>query len=157
MFVSWLDNNKYKISNPSKFMLQYEVDEEKRRTIKSLGAAKSAYNNATKEYTWKFVVERLDYILSDFSDSTLSEYGIIQLDSKRTFTLSEKRVRYNKVNGRCECCGVSISSPELSEGDHIIPHSQGGTTTIDNLQITCRSCNRTKGSSYSEPRLQTNK
>ena len=34
----------------------------------------------------------------------------------------------------------------MSEADHIIPYSQGGTTTIDNLQITCRSCNRSKGS-----------
>ena len=127
-------------------MLKYEQDEFNRRTIKPLGAAKSLYNNATKEYTWKFVVERLDYILSDFSDSTLSEYGIIQLDSKRTFTKSEKRVRFNKVGGKCECCDVSISSPEMSEADHIIPYSQGGTTTIDNLQITCRSCNRSKGS-----------
>ena len=146
MFISWLDSNKYKIKYPAKFMLKYEQDEFNRRTIKPLGATKSLYNNATKEYTWKFVVERLDYILSDFSDSTLSEYGIIQLDSKRTFTLSEKRVRFNKVGGKCECCGVSISSPEMSEADHIIPYSQGGTTTIDNLQITCRSCNRSKGS-----------
>ena len=146
MFVSWLDSNKYKITDPVKFMLKYEQDEFKRRTIKPAGAAKSVYNNATKEYTWKFVVERLDYILSDFSDSTLSEYGIIQLDSKRTFSPSEKRVRFNKVSGKCECCDVSISSPEMSEADHIIPYSQGGTTTIDNLQITCRSCNRSKGS-----------
>ena len=146
MFISWLDSNKYKIKYPAKFMLKYEQDEFNRRTIKPLGAAKSLYNNATKEYTWKFVIERLDYILSDFSDSTLSEYGIIQLDSKRTFTKSEKRVRFNKVGGKCECCDVSISSPEMSEADHIIPYSQGGTTTIDNLQITCRSCNRSKGS-----------
>ena len=154
MFVSWLDSNKYKITDPVKFMSKYEEDEFNRRTIKPVGAAKSVYNNATKEYTWKFVIERLDYILSDFSDSTLSEYGIIQLDSKRTFTKSEKRVRFNKVGGKCECCDVSISSPEMSEADHIIPYTDGGTTTIDNLQITCRSCNRTKGSKSSTQHKQ---
>jgi hypothetical protein len=147
MFVSWLDSNKYKIDDPVKFMSKYEEDEFNRRTIKPIGAAKSPYNNATKEYTWKFVVERLNYILLDFANSSLEEYGIIQLDSKRTFTLAEKTVRFNKVGGKCECCNVNIPSPEMSEADHIIPYSQGGTTTIDNLQITCRSCNRSKGNS----------
>ena len=42
----------------------------------------------------------------------------------------------------------------MSEADHIIPYTDGGTTTIDNLQITCRSCNRTKGSKSSTQHKQ---
>ena len=31
------------------------------------------------------------------------------------------------------------------EIDHIIPESKGGQTTLDNLQLLCRHCNRNKG------------
>ena len=31
------------------------------------------------------------------------------------------------------------------EIDHIIPESKGGKTTLDNLQLLCRHCNRSKG------------
>ena len=146
MFMSWLESNKFKIVDHSKFMEKYEIDEEKRRDTKPIGAAKSPYNNATKEYTWKFVIERLDYILSDFCNVELDEYGVIQLDSKRAFSKQEKRLRYNKVNGKCEKCDVTMSSLDMSEADHIVPYTDGGKTSMDNLQILCRSCNRQKSS-----------
>lgn len=31
------------------------------------------------------------------------------------------------------------------EIDHIIPESRGGQATLDNLQLLCRHCNRSKG------------
>jgi superfamily II DNA or RNA helicase len=34
---------------------------------------------------------------------------------------------------------------DLIEGDHVIPFSDGGTTTLDNLQALCVACNRRKG------------
>ena len=33
----------------------------------------------------------------------------------------------------------------MFEVDHIIPRSRGGTDHIDNLQLLCTHCNRTKG------------
>lgn len=36
------------------------------------------------------------------------------------------------------------------EIDHIMPVVEGGTNHIDNLQLLCRRCNRSKGSSYGE-------
>jgi len=148
MFISWLDRNNYKIEDHVTFMDQYEQDELTRRTVKPVGAAKSIYNNATKEYSWKFVLERLEYIIADFNNEYPSVYGVLQLDSKRAFSKEEKRIRYNKVNGECEKCTASISSVELAEADHKVPHSRGGNTCYDNLQILCRSCNRQKSNNY---------
>lgn len=34
---------------------------------------------------------------------------------------------------------------EDMQGDHIVPWSQGGHTTDDNLQMLCKQCNATKG------------
>lgn len=44
----------------------------------------------------------------------------------------------------CAICGNKILSLEDSEVDHIIPFSRGGATTIENAQLTHRTCNRMK-------------
>jgi 5-methylcytosine-specific restriction endonuclease McrA len=36
------------------------------------------------------------------------------------------------------------------EFDHIIPHAKGGPTTVANIRLLCRTCNRKKGSSLHE-------
>jgi HNH endonuclease len=43
---------------------------------------------------------------------------------------------------RCEYCGYpeAASSTPL-EVDHIVPEAKGGSTTLDNLALCCRSCN----------------
>jgi len=46
-----------------------------------------------------------------------------------------------KYGYRCARCG----SPSNLELDHIIPLSRGGATSVRNLQVLCRSCNRKKG------------
>jgi hypothetical protein len=61
----------------------------------------------------------------------------------RSFDARSKREIYEKQNGMCNICGEKITIEE-AEADHIIPWSKGGTTTNDNLQILCRSCNRKK-------------
>ena len=42
---------------------------------------------------------------------------------------------------KCKKCG----SPSYLELDHIIPRARGGATSVRNLQVLCRSCNRKKG------------
>jgi len=64
------------------------------------------------------------------------------MSTPRRFSLRQRRALYLAANGRCERCGG-----ELEEGwhaDHVIPHSKGGATTIDNGQALCPDCNQSK-------------
>ena len=44
----------------------------------------------------------------------------------------------------CVYCDEDLTDQEIHL-DHIIPESKGGPTTYDNLQVTCRKCNTSKG------------
>lgn len=44
----------------------------------------------------------------------------------------------------CVYCDEDLTDQEIHL-DHVIPESQGGSTTVDNLQVTCRKCNTAKG------------
>ncbi len=52
----------------------------------------------------------------------------------------------DRAQGRCEYCllhqDFSIYTHEV---DHIIAQKHGGPTTVDNLALSCLSCNRHKG------------
>lgn len=63
--------------------------------------------------------------------------------SLRTFTENEKIEAYTRQNHKCAICGNEFNLSEM-EGDHIVPWSKGGKTTMSNLQMLCKRCNRDK-------------
>ncbi len=46
-----------------------------------------------------------------------------------------------RYGGRCRRC----DSEDRLELDHVIPFSRGGADSVDNLQLLCKPCNRSKG------------
>ena len=52
-----------------------------------------------------------------------------------------------KVQGGYACahCGKIFPNRQFLHVDHIKPMNNGGLSTLDNLQILCRSCNAKKG------------
>ncbi len=55
-----------------------------------------------------------------------------------------RRNIYARDNNRCQYCGRKFATTELSI-DHVIPRSQGGKTTWDNVVCACLQCNIRKG------------
>jgi superfamily II DNA or RNA helicase len=70
------------------------------------------------------------------------------LDSRRHFTQTETTYAWLRQGGVCPECQRKLDR-DLFEGDHIMPWSLGGPTTLDNLQALCRACNLKKGNKES--------
>ena len=72
------------------------------------------------------------------------------LDPRRNYTHEETLLLYGRASGRCQlqCNGKSCERAiEFDDAvvDHILPHSRGGQTTLDNGRIAHRICNIARG------------
>ena len=73
-------------------------------------------------------------------------------DEQRSFTEAERIHIYIRDRGICQMCKDG-GKPENEwvvpwsqfEADHVLPHSKGGQTLIENGQVLCREHNRIKG------------
>ncbi|MGH9106357.1 MAG: DEAD/DEAH box helicase family protein [Acidimicrobiales bacterium] len=74
---------------------------------------------------------------------------LVVLDPRRHFTRQKVWRAWKLQAGLCKLCQRAIPF-DLMVGDHIVPWSRGGTTTLDNLQALCGSCNLRKGSEPQE-------
>ncbi len=59
----------------------------------------------------------------------------------RNFSTETKRLVWYRDDGTCQNCGYR--GPDIHY-DHIIPWSKGGASTIENCQLLCERCNRSK-------------
>jgi 5-methylcytosine-specific restriction endonuclease McrA len=60
---------------------------------------------------------------------------------RNTITEAERDAIFDRDGRKCLRCGTS----EYLQIDHIVPFSKGGTTSRENLQTLCKSCNCRKG------------
>lgn len=64
--------------------------------------------------------------------------------------LPRRHVRFSRINlmardnFQCQYCGIKPRRSELNL-DHVVPRSQGGRSTWDNVVTSCLDCNRRKG------------
>ena len=64
--------------------------------------------------------------------------------------LPRRRVRFSRHNiylrdrNNCQYCNLEFAKPELNL-DHVVPRTQGGRTTWENVVCSCIECNRKKG------------
>ncbi|MGW0327947.1 TerD family protein [Nocardia sp. NPDC003183] len=101
-------------------------------------AATSARGGAT------FGVTDPDYVAAALEGALRVSKRLVltpgQLDS-RSIPQDVKAQVWQRDGGACVECGDG----HYLEFDHIIPLSRGGATSVTNLQILCRACNRAKG------------
>jgi 5-methylcytosine-specific restriction endonuclease McrA len=62
---------------------------------------------------------------------------------KQTVKFNRRNI-FARDNNQCQYCGKKFPTSELSL-DHVLPRSQGGQTTWENIVCACVSCNVRKG------------
>jgi uncharacterized protein YbaR (Trm112 family) len=110
------------------------------------------YNNFSKnDYDPNEIETRVKKLMEDeeIQKKTGIYYYIFDNKEKhlnlRLFSSKDKRVLYERQNGVCPYC-KEVFAIEAMDADHIVPWVKGGITTIENGQLLCKSCNRSKGS-----------
>uniref|UniRef100_A0AAT9JGI4 ORF66 n=1 Tax=Nitrosopumilaceae spindle-shaped virus TaxID=3065433 RepID=A0AAT9JGI4_9VIRU len=114
----------------------------------------SSYGNGIHNYTkydyfgwiqFECVCGKKFKIKKDKETETSEKVSKYKLNysSYRTIPGKLRHILFVKYNYKCNECGASKEETTL-EIDHIIPWSKGGQTHIDNLQVLCKKCNRSK-------------
>jgi 5-methylcytosine-specific restriction endonuclease McrA len=93
-----------------------------------------------------------EYILGGCEDSKLLEVRIFDDATKQTrYELQTKLANENNVSN-CPLCSHGHDSNKTKiwkldemDADHVIAWSKGGTTTMDNCEMLCKTHNRSKG------------
>jgi len=80
----------------------------------------------------------LNRFLRDFPD-------IVPKDSTRLFNNTERIIIWRRAGKKCEDpdCDQEVAFNEM-HADHVVPHSKGGKTVINNGQCLCSACNLKK-------------
>lgn len=123
-----------------------------KKEMKGLDWGKLYNEYKENKYDIKALKSRIEDLMAD--DDVTKKSGVYEYVlsgeikerclSIRTFTDSQKRTVYTQQNGICPHCGQKFDIKDM-EGDHITPWHEGGKTVIENLQMLCKNCNRTKG------------
>lgn len=87
-----------------------------------------------------------------FDFINLQGHSMLTKDERRAFSEADRIRIYRKGNGLCQMC-IEEGKPEKDcrvtwkefQADHVVPHSKGGRTIIDNAQVLCRYHNAQKG------------
>lgn len=104
-------------------------------------------------------LETRDIILRQIFFEYLRENNVelIEKDEKRAFSELDRIILYRTGKGLCQQClreGLSENEAKVSwsnyQADHVVPHSKGGRTTLDNAELLCSFHNGSKGAKTNE-------
>jgi hypothetical protein len=137
-----------------------------RALVERLSKENLVFAGYRSEVKGKELGELSDNIIPFYVDyakpETIAEMILVKLDehavvsNERTFPYELKVALYAKDN-TCAICGQTILSIKDAHVDHIVPWSKGGTTTIDNAQLTHIHCNCSKGNRTYEEEFEAPK
>ncbi|MDD5368039.1 MAG: DUF262 domain-containing protein [Anaerolineaceae bacterium] len=106
-----------------------------------------------RQMSGREIAVRDQIIRQIFFEYTIAKnHQMLTKDERRAFNEAEKIRVYRRDQGLCRMC-LEEGKPEIEarvpwseyDADHVIPHSKGGSTTVENAQLLCRYHNQQKG------------
>jgi hypothetical protein len=104
-------------------------------------SALAAYTDAARADSIPDLRYRHDFLKSYFLDSIPT---LVLKDPSRSFSDEQRLAIYRRNEGRCQVCGI-VCEDSAFHADHVVPHSRGGRTTVENGQVLCPEHNLSKG------------
>ncbi len=120
--------------------------EERRLKNDKLSTQDRNYDEELAKLTAAARSDRTDHLKwrKKFYLNKLLSLDLKPVDPDRRFEKQVLSVLLNKQGFKCAICNCEITA-QTSEVDHIRAHSRGGETDMDNAQLLCIKCNRSKG------------
>ena len=134
-----------------KIQLRYNqlIKEKQQNILKNVSNINSDLLSKVEKYKDdnKTVIEFIENaILKSLPKEALSQEELKKINRRRKISDTTRYAVLERAGFKCQCCG---SKPLKNNNvvlhiDHIIPHSLGGSDSIDNLQVLCDKCNLSK-------------
>lgn len=136
--VKWIENifpEYHKTMKRNDWNVLYEANKD--RTDLNPEKLQEEIEELRADYDVKNSKGIYDYVLSDHSKKAEKYLNI------RDFSKRDREIIYARQNGICPICNEHFDIKDM-DADHITPWSKGGKTVVENCQMLCKSCNRTK-------------
>jgi hypothetical protein len=129
----------------------YEVVDGKVVPLSEDNQPKNVRKHETHQFPSVFTggarVDDLLYIYHHFITKGVFNFGLktTTKDDSRTFNKKQNEQMWVEQGGECKKCGCDLNTNDYV-ADHILGHTYGGPTEIENGQLLCVSCNEMKSS-----------
>lgn len=92
-------------------------------------------------------LNKINFEVVSFDTNLLNDVNKQQLETKERIRGQMRHYLMTIYNNTCQYCNGSSDSG-IMEWEHVVPKSKGGTDSLSNATLSCRTCNLLKGDKF---------
>lgn len=146
-----IDRRACELFKKDKIQARYKqlIKEKQQSIIKNVSNINSDLLSKVEKYKKddETVIEFIENaILKSLPKDVLSQEELKEVNRRRKISDATRYAILERAGFKCQCCGSKPlkDNDVVLHIDHIIPHSLGGSDSVDNLQVLCDKCNLSK-------------
>ena len=150
-----IDVSACELFKKDKIQLRYNqlIKEKQQNILKNVSNINSDLLSKVEKYKDdnETVIEFIENaILKSLPKEALSQEELKEINRRRKISDTTRYAVLERAGFKCQCCGSKPlkNNDVVLHIDHVIPHSLGGSDSIDNLQVLCDKCNISKRNKF---------